>query len=152
VRLGPLPPSYRTFLSEVSVATSADGGVWFLCEDDYRRRDENGFGWDAIEDMALQHAAVEDERQRIVDFWDCHLPIMMAPGGDHDFLAIALGDERGAVVHGRAPDWEDVTLVADSLEGWLSMLTRSLRDPLSARRGPRALQVMSQRRRRAVGA
>jgi hypothetical protein len=151
VRLGPLPDSYRTFLSEVAVAANADGGVWFLCEDDYRRRDPEGFTWDEIEAMSILRATHEAEREAIVDFWDRHLPIMMAPDGDYDYLAIALDPERrGTVVHGYAPDWENATQVADSFEQWLSMLTQSLRDPSSAEKGPLALHVMS--RYRAVGA
>jgi hypothetical protein len=147
VRLGPLPDSYRAFLSEVAIATSADGAVWFLCEDDYRRRDPEGFAWDEIEVMSLLSAVDEDEKEAIVDFWDRHMPIMMAPEGDYDYLAIALDHERrGAVVHGYAPAWEEASVVAESFDDWLAMLTRVLRDPASAAPGQLALQVMSRRR------
>jgi hypothetical protein len=68
---------------------------------------------------------------------------MMAPDGDYDYLAIALA--QGAVVHGCAPEWEEVSRVADSFEDWLLLLAKSLRDPGSISNAPLALQVMSRR-------
>ncbi len=69
-RYRPLPSSYREFLCEVALATSADEAVWFLCEGAFHRNDPNGFVWNEIEKMALDAASDEDERRAIVSFWD----------------------------------------------------------------------------------
>ena len=109
-RYGSLPPSYQAFLREIARASSEDEGVWFLCEREFWRADPNSFTWNEIEKMALESATDPAQRQRIASFWDQHLPIMMAPNGDYDFLAIALPESaQGAVVHGYAchspPSW-----------------------------------------------
>lgn len=71
---------------------------------------------------------------------------MMAPNDDYDYLAIALSEaERGNVVHGSAPEWEEASRVADSFDDWLVMLSQSLRDPALIPKGPLALQIMSRR-------
>ena len=144
-RYGALPAGYRAFLGKVACAASADEGVWFLCDREFHRCDSGGFAWNEIERMALESASDERDRQRIRSFWDDHLPIMMAPDGDYDYLAIELAE--GAVVHGSAPEWEDVSRVADSFAGWLSLLAQSLQDPASMSNAPLAVRVMTGRSR-----
>jgi prepilin-type processing-associated H-X9-DG protein len=97
--------------------------------------------------MALGSATDEEDRRTIVSFWDGHVPIMMAPDGDYDCLAIAVGEERrGSVVHGCAPEWEEVDH-AESFGDWLAMLSSSLRDPASVPNSPLALRLMNRRTR-----
>ncbi len=133
----------QELLRRIARATSADEAVWFVCEDDFRRDDPEGFAWNEIERMELESAASASERRAIVRFWDRHVPVMMAPDGDYDYLAIAL--DSGAVVHGCAPDWEDVVVVAGALDDWLAMLSRALRDPRPRRGDPLALRLMARR-------
>jgi hypothetical protein len=145
-RYGPLPPSYHEFLCEVAEATTADGTVWLLCEGEFHRNDPEGFVWNQIEKMSLESAADDEERRAIVSFWDRHLPIMMAPNGDYDYLAIALSEaERGNVVHSFAPYWEEPRHVADSFDDWLVMLSQALRDPAFGPHSPLVLRIMSHR-------
>jgi hypothetical protein len=142
-RYGSLPPSYEAFIAGVNRASSADDGVWFVCEPDLDERDPKAFAWNEIEKMALASATDAAEKQRITSFWDRHFPIMMAPNGDYDYVAIVVtGVGQGSVVHGFAPEWEEVDRVADSFENWLLMLAHALREP-GAPAGPLALRVMS---------
>lgn len=141
-RYGLLPLGYREFLCNVAQATSADEGVWFLSERDFQRRTPGSFAWNEIEKMALDSAAHDADRQRVASFWDRHLPIMMAPDGDYDYLALALAD--AAVVHGYDPYWEEVSRVTDSFEDWLLMFAKELADPGSNPNAPLALRIMSQ--------
>jgi hypothetical protein len=148
-RYGALPASYDAFLREIALATSADEGVWFVCEGEFRRAPGCGFLWNEIERMALAASADAEEKRSIVSFWDVHLPIMMAPNGDYDYLAIAMGGaQRGTVVHGYAPESERVERVADSFDAWLAMFSRALREPGSIANGPLALRVMAHRPQR----
>lgn len=126
-RYGTLPPDYSVFLHAVAEAASADQAVWLLCEDDFRRQDPAGFAWNEIEKMALGGTEDDAEKRTIAAFWDRHLPIAMAPDGDYDYLAISMRD--GAVVHGYAPEWEEVTHVAPSFDHWLGLLSDALLDP-----------------------
>jgi len=139
-----VPQSYLAFLCKVAGAASADGRAWFLCETQFHPSDPEGFAWNEIERMALESAADETERQTITSFWDRHLPIVMVPDGDYDYLAIALPE--GAVVHGCAPEWEEVDRVADSFEDWLSMLAKALLEPDSSSSKPFALRLACSRR------
>ena len=107
-RYASVPESYRAFLCQVASATSADERAWFLCETQFRPSGPEGFAWNEIERMALESADDETKRQAIRSFWD---------------------RPEGAVVHGAAPEWEQVDRLADSFEDWLSMLTTALREP-----------------------
>ena len=126
-RYGALPSAYSAFLHVVAQASSADDSVWLLCEDDFRRQDPAGFAWNEIERMALDSADDGAEKRSVAAFWDRHLPIAMAPNGDYDYLAISI--RGGAVVHGFAPEWEEVTRVADSFHDCLRLLSAALLDP-----------------------
>jgi hypothetical protein len=152
-RYGALPPSYQEFLCEVAFATTADRGIWFLCEGEFHLNDPTAFAWNEIEKMAIETAIQdgdEEWKRAIVSYWDRHVPIMMAPNGDYDYLAIALGEaERGKIVHSYSPYWEqEGSVVADSLDDWLVMLSEALRDPASIHNHARAelaLKVMTGR-------
>lgn len=105
----------------------------------------NAFAWNELERMAHDSARDDDERERTVSFWNRHFPMMIAPNGDYDYLALALdAPDRGKIVHGSAPEWEVVTRVADSFEDWLEMLSRALTEGKGISTS-RALQVMARR-------
>jgi len=126
-RFGGPPPSYEPFLSSVATACNGDESIWFLTEERFAATDPTGFVWNELEKISLD-SADEEDRPPIVAFWDRHFPIMMAPNGDYDFLAIVTnGPDEGRVVHGYAPEFEDVSVVAGCFDDCLASLTEALR-------------------------
>ena len=119
-----IPTSYLEFLRTITQCVAPDELTWFLCEDDYNGRSDSEFTWDEFERLSLE-AAMEDETWRadITTWWDQHLPIMMSVDGGYSFYAIELA--TGAIVQGSEPEFEEVDVVAHSLEDFYTYLIQS---------------------------
>ncbi|MCP1634232.1 hypothetical protein [Kerstersia gyiorum] len=115
------PPSpagnvaHAAFLSCFEQLHNQDGTCWFLCAADYAGTSDSAFGPDVLRDISLESAISEVDRQTAESFWKHHIPIFMSVNGDYQFLA--LDRISGRVVHGAEPEFEEVTEVADSLDG-----------------------------------
>ena len=116
---------FQTFLDFVSKAESADGSAWFLCASDYgiaykAPDDMHGFEWNEFEKTSLENTNSDDEKQRIKNWWECHLPIAMSVKGDYTFLAIDINTRN--IVQGYAPEFEDTEVVAENFEALIKMI------------------------------
>lgn len=70
--------------------------------------------------MALEAAESEQERRKIIEFWDAHFPIALAVDSNYDYLAISLQAQSfGAVVHGYSPYWFEPSIIAPSFSEFL---------------------------------
>src|SRR5688572_24143830 len=119
-----VPPAITDFLGRFEACHNAEENVWFLSAEDFRKRDDDGFRWNEYELMALENAEGEPAAQSEVRaFWNDHLPIMMAVHSDYDYLAVRLAEpNKGTIVHGCAPDWEEPSRVAGSFDEFLRQL------------------------------
>ena len=53
------------------------------------------------------------------EFWSNHLPFMMSVKGGYSYVAIVLNAEnKGQIVAGAEPEYEDTVVLADSLDGF----------------------------------
>ena len=58
-------------------------------------------------------------------FWIAHLPIFMRVDGDYFYAAYCCaGINRGHYVHGLAPDFEEISVVGNTLSGFQEWLLR----------------------------
>lgn len=123
---------HASFVRTIRACESPDRSGWLLSLDDYMRVD--GEGWDFIERQICQAVAVGDpeyaEEMRI--FWKSHLPIAVGSRDDYCFFAI---DDALRVVYGRAPQFEDVEVVAGSFREFVEQLREELMTDLSTIRG-----------------
>jgi hypothetical protein len=113
-------PGLAAFLADACGAVSADETSWFLSSSDYAGTSGAAFSWNAWELLSLETAG-DDEgwRSEIRAFWARHVPFLLSVRDDYAYLALALdGARAGAVVHGRAPEFEEADVVADSLEAF----------------------------------
>ena len=105
------------------MCASPDGKRWFLSPPDFDRREDHAFTHDEWERLSLDAArgdvALTDS---IVEFWDRHIPIYFDVSDGYAFHALRVADHQGAVVSGREPEFEDVSLVAKSFTAFLSQL------------------------------
>src|SRR5690242_3674984 len=117
-----LPVELTGFLQSLESCVNADENVWFLCREDYRRTDEQGFRWNEFELMSLE---MNDgtEQERVRRFWNLHFPFMLCVHSDYDYLAVSLDPQSyGQIVHGCGPDFEEIALVAPSFTQFVTML------------------------------
>jgi hypothetical protein len=119
-----LPPLFVEFLATVSRCEDASQTTWFLCAAEYSGESDAAFRWDEWERMSLE-ALAGDERgcANVRRFWDSHLPIVQSVGDGYAYFAIRTSaDGFGCVVEGREPEFEEVSVVADSFVEFLERM------------------------------
>jgi hypothetical protein len=105
------------FLKRFKSLSNADESRWFISTDEFSGNSDAAFSWDAIERMSLDAAMTDRDAEDVRTFWGRHLPILMAVDGDYQY--IALDRMSGAVVHGVETDFESVSNLDDSFDGFM---------------------------------
>lgn len=123
-----LPAGYVAFLGKVKQCTAPGDKAWFLCTDDYRGVSDTAFQWNEFELLSLEAAEGDQAWQaEITSWWDRHLPVVLSVRDGYAFYALDLSDERGAVVQGTEPEFEETVKVADTLEAfWQLIMTNAI--------------------------
>ncbi|MEY8745904.1 SMI1/KNR4 family protein [Paenibacillus tundrae] len=115
-----IPNEYLKFLRVVKQCVSPSEQTWFLCENEYNHSTDTAFQWNEFELLSLEAAAGDDQwTSEIKTWWDHYLPIVISVQGGYSFYAIDLSKERGTIVRGEEPEFEEVTKVADHLDEFL---------------------------------
>ncbi|WP_448135085.1 SMI1/KNR4 family protein [Stenotrophomonas rhizophila] len=113
----PIPNSYLEFLKRFKSLSNADESRWFISTEGFSGNSDSAFSWNEFEKMSLDAAMTDRDAEDVRTFWGRHLPILMAVDGDYQY--IALDRMSGAVVHGVEPDFESVSNLADSFDGFM---------------------------------
>lgn len=117
-----LPAELTGFLEALESCVNAEETIWFLCPGDYLVGPE-AFRWNEFELMSLETTDDPGEHEKIRQFWDRHLPFMLAVHADYDYMAVSLAEETyGQIVHGCGDDFEDPSPVAASFAEFLTLL------------------------------
>lgn len=121
-----IPILWREFVGTVKAMVCPDETGWFLCADDFDSETHAVWQWNEWELISLQSAEGDDEwKEKIVDFWNNHLPIFLSVRDGYSYYAISMED--GSVVQGAEPEFEECKLVAASLADFLEkMMTDNL--------------------------
>jgi hypothetical protein len=127
-RFQEVPTGLVELLVESAGAVSPDQTTWFLGVADYAGTGQTAFGWDAWERLSLEAAEGDEEWSgSIRRFWAAHLPFLLCVRDRYSYLACSLaGPTAGAVVQGGEPEFEEVTVVAASIEAFRSQVERTL--------------------------
>ncbi|MFK4728067.1 hypothetical protein ROT00_00095 [Agromyces mediolanus] len=130
-RLLGFPAAFGAWSVSFSRLSNADDDVWFLSVEDYLGTSESAFAWNEFERLSLEAAAGPEQAAAVTAFWAGHLPFLHSVRDDYEYLAIA---SDGRVVHGREPEFEETTTVADDLPALLAELAGvdGPRHPLAA--------------------
>jgi hypothetical protein len=120
-----LPAQVASFLAEIETCHNQRDDAWIFGSSFFTREDPTDFRWNECELMSLD--AVEGDvaaTHQIREYWDHHLPFMMAVHSDYEYLAVQTSAALplGRVVHGCAPEFEVSTVVAPSFERFLTGL------------------------------
>ncbi|MDQ0169322.1 SMI1/KNR4 family protein [Paenibacillus tundrae] len=119
-RYNHIPNEYLNFIRVVKQCVSPSEQTWFLCENEYNHSTDTAFQWNEFELLSLEAAAGDDQwTSEIKTWWDHYLPIVISVQGGYSFYAIDLSKERGTIVRGEEPEFEEVTKVADHLDEFL---------------------------------
>jgi predicted phosphohydrolase len=118
-----IPEGYKKFLENVKTCTNAKESIWFLCIDDYLEEEEDGFRWNEFEMLSIE--ADEGDRELIrgiKDYWKKHLPIIYNINDEYKYYAIEM--EKGKVVYGKGPEFEESEVIANNFEELLEKIIR----------------------------
>lgn len=124
-----LPDALVGFLSGLTHCVDRSETTWFLCQGDYDGSNDVAYRWDEWERCSLD-AANGDARlmSRIRAFWDIHFPFLFSVQAGYAYHAVCTaGDRFGQVVAGREPEFEEVSVVADSFECFITDFIRGRR-------------------------
>ncbi|MEC0090800.1 SMI1/KNR4 family protein [Paenibacillus macquariensis] len=118
-----IPEGYLEFLKRVKTCVTPSEKTWFVCEDEYNDNSDTAFKWNEFELLSLE-AAESDEKWKseITSWWDNYLPIVMSVDDGYSFYAIDLTNDRGAIVQGYEPEFEEVEKIANSLEDFFQLI------------------------------
>ncbi|MGE6229943.1 SMI1/KNR4 family protein [Paenibacillus chitinolyticus] len=118
-----IPNEYLDFLNAVEKCMTPDEKTWFICEAEFNSSSDTAFKWNEVELLSLEAAVNDDSwKSEITAWWDNYLPIVMSVDGGYSFYAIDLTHDKGAIVRGYEPEFEEVDKVADSLEEFLELI------------------------------
>jgi hypothetical protein len=125
---------FLDLISQYEILSNKEDNIWFLSVKDYlKKNDGEGFAWNEFELQSLE-SAEESQRDNILQFWKIHLPFLMGVKNGYAYAAIVLeGPDKGAIVTGNEPEYEETTKIAANLEGffdtYISMLTKEIDTP-----------------------
>jgi hypothetical protein len=118
-----LPEDFKFFISHIESAISSDEQSWFLCLDDFNNPQPDSVQWNQYEQISINAAEKDNDVSwvsEIKSFWDCYLPIMLSTRSGYAYIAIGICNANfGKIYHGIEPEFEEVTLLANSLTEFL---------------------------------
>ena len=115
-----IPDSFLDFLEHFKSIKSKDDTAWFLCGGDYNDDSDDAFKWNEYELMSLEAADSDsDWKKEIEDWWSDKLPFLMSVKDGYSFYAIDLGKNKGIIIKGEEPEFEETYVVADNFEDFL---------------------------------
>ncbi len=119
-----LPSALSQFLGEIELCVNSDDTAWFLTPREFEGSSESAFAWNEFELMSLEAAEGDPSLEAEVSaFWDAHFPFLLSVRDGYSFFAVSLkGPRRGAVVHGREPEFESVSMVASTFPAFLKQI------------------------------
>lgn len=109
-----LPKALGEIICGLKSCVSPDDKQWLLTSFDYAGKNDSAFKWNEFEIQSLEAAEGDAEWQKdIVAFWDQHLPISLSVRNGYEYAALCTeGDNKGKVVSGSEPEYEEVSIIA----------------------------------------
>lgn len=118
-RLQYLESSFFYFLNSYDVLANDTDDVWFIPLKSYSLDflNDDEFTWNEFENQSLEYADSDEEKTKISSFWKNHLPFIYSVKDGYAYIAIILkGENKGKIVFGREPEYEDVEIISNSFK------------------------------------
>ncbi len=118
-----IPYEYLEFIKQIKQCISSSKKSWLICEEEYNGKSDIAFKWNDFEILSLEAAENDLEwKSEIKNWWNRYFPILMSVNNGYSFYAIDTEDEKGAIVYGSEPEFEEVDIVADNFMEFLDMI------------------------------
>lgn len=124
------PPDFQTFIQSFQELSGKGEDAWFISYSDYLSCNESGFSWNEYEKLSIQAAEEngdDEEKAFLTKFWNSYLPFAYSLKNGYSYLAIGVsGENKGKIIYGQEPVFEDFSIEADSFEELLDSFTLTL--------------------------
>nr|WP_314593989.1 hypothetical protein [uncultured Porphyromonas sp.] len=124
------PQSFQAFIHSFQELSSSGEDSWFLSYSDYLESNDAGFSWNEYEKLSIQAAEEDgddDEKAFLTEFWNSYLPFAYSLRNGYAYLAIGMfGANKGKIIYGREPMFEEFSVEAESFEELLDSFTLTL--------------------------
>lgn len=119
-----IPSEYLTFLSSFERITNSTDTIWFNSNTDFSGTSDSEFKWNEIELLSIVWSEKDHtELEKISEFWDNHIPILISVKNGYQFLAICLlNKNHGEIVQGGEPEFEEVEKVCQNLDELINLI------------------------------
>lgn len=118
-----IPSEYVELLKRIKQMIAPNEKAWFICEDEYNDKSEIVFKWNEFELISLEAVKDDDEwKSEIISWWNEKLPIFLSVNDGYSFYAIDLSNNKGSIVKGYEPEFEETEEVASSFEEFLELI------------------------------
>lgn len=94
--------------------------VFFLTHSSFEEVLDSAFTYDTFEKLSIESAAAEEQRVEILEFWNTHIPFLISLHNGYEYYAVSIKD--GSIVHGCEPEFEAVSVAADSMLAFIGKL------------------------------
>jgi hypothetical protein len=117
-----VPSDLQRFTEAHVEICSADEKAWFVTEAEFAGRAASAFAWDEFERLS-RTAARGDEAilASVKAFWNVHFPLMLSVKSGYAYFALERASMK--VVVGEEPEFEEASVIAESFDDFLVMLT-----------------------------
>ena len=124
------PQSFQAFIQSFQELSSSGEDSWFLSYSDYLESNYAGFSWNEYEPLGIQAAEEDgddDEKAFLIEFWNSYLPFAYSLRNGYAYLAIGIfGANKGKIIYGREPMFEEFSVEAESFEELLDSFALTL--------------------------
>lgn len=116
------PLNFQNFIQNFQELISKGEDSWFLSYYDYIN--DSDFSWNEYEKLSIQSTEEDDDEMLLLKkFWNTYLPFAYSVRNGYSYLAIGLsGTNKGKIIYGREPIFEDFSIEADSFDELLDSL------------------------------
>lgn len=127
-RYGVLPKNWLERFGCIELCVAPDEQSWFITPRDMHGASDSAYAWNEAEKQSLEAAQDDtDWVAEISEYWDAHFPVMFSVQNGYETWVLCLsGSDAGKIKQSQEPEYEEGTVVADSLEEFIGMVAQQV--------------------------
>lgn len=128
MRITGLPASLTNLIMSYDLLANKNDTVWFITyELLLAEQDENSFSWNEFEKESLNAAISQNDMAKVSEFWSNHFCFIMSVKSGYIHISIVTkGENKGQIVWGEEPQYEDINVLAKTYDEFFSILTKHI--------------------------
>ncbi|MFI2990616.1 hypothetical protein ACNYDF_16990 [Klebsiella aerogenes] len=123
-RLHNIPELLYKLIFSFQYCTNKEDTAWFVVRPELLKEyNDDPFSWDEFERLSYDAAIDDSDRERVSSFWRGHFCFFMSVKSGYVHISVVTkGQDAGRIVFGYEPDFEAVSVLANSIEEFFVLL------------------------------